>query len=118
MADSEKPSLNITQLVLENTTSGSPKTFCLVQLSIPEQLRPLECQAPTPCSTRAIVSLGKGYCSNIFAPTQILETRRSALKWCIGGKLSWGEAQASAKDRTLWRNIVVALCPTADEEDR
>ena len=26
--------------------------------------------------------------------------------------LSWGEAQASAKDRTLWRNIVVALCPT------
>ena len=29
--------------------------------------------------------------------------------------LSWGEAQASAKDRTLWRNIVVALCPTGDE---
>ena len=32
--------------------------------------------------------------------------------------LSWGEAQASAKDRTLWRNIVVALCPTGDEEDK
>ena len=31
--------------------------------------------------------------------------------------LSWGEAQVSAKDRTLWRKIVVALCPTGDEED-
>ena len=32
--------------------------------------------------------------------------------------LSWGEAQASAKDRTLWQNIVVALCHTGDEEDK
>ena len=32
--------------------------------------------------------------------------------------LSWGEAHASAKDRTLWRKIVVALCPTGDEEDK
>ena len=32
--------------------------------------------------------------------------------------LSSGEAQASAKDRTLWKNIVVALCPTGDEEDK
>ena len=32
--------------------------------------------------------------------------------------LSWGEAQTAAKDRTLWRNIVVALCPTGDEEDK
>ena len=32
--------------------------------------------------------------------------------------LSWGEAQASAKDRTLWRNIVVALYPTGDEMDK
>ena len=32
--------------------------------------------------------------------------------------LSWGEAQAAAKDRTLWRNIVVALCPTGDEGDK
>ena len=32
--------------------------------------------------------------------------------------LSWGEAQASAKDRILWRKIVVALCPTGDEEDK
>ena len=32
--------------------------------------------------------------------------------------LSWGDAQASAKDRTLWRNIVLALCPTRDEEDK
>ena len=32
--------------------------------------------------------------------------------------LSWGEAQASGKDRTLWRSIVVALCPTGDEEDK
>ncbi|KAK2179398.1 hypothetical protein NP493_493g02015 [Ridgeia piscesae] len=31
--------------------------------------------------------------------------------------LSWGEAQATAKDRTLWRNAAVALCPTGDEED-
>ena len=33
-------------------------------------------------------------------------------------RLSWGEAQASAKDRTLWRNIVVALCPTGNEGDK
>ena len=33
--------------------------------------------------------------------------------------LSWSEAQAAAKDRTLWRNIVVAaLCLTGDEEDK
>ena len=32
--------------------------------------------------------------------------------------LSWGEAQAAAKDRTLWRNVVVALYPTGDEEDK
>ena len=32
--------------------------------------------------------------------------------------LSWGEAQAAAKDRTLWRNIVVAWCTTGDEEDK
>ena len=33
-------------------------------------------------------------------------------------RLLWGEAQATAMDRTLWRNIVVALCPTGDEEDK
>ena len=32
--------------------------------------------------------------------------------------LSWGEAQAAAKDRTLWGNIIVALYPTGDEEDK
>ena len=32
--------------------------------------------------------------------------------------LSWDEAQTSAKDRTLWRKIVVALCPTGDEKDK
>ena len=32
--------------------------------------------------------------------------------------LSWGKAQAAAKDRTLWKNIVVALCPTGDKEDK
>ena len=33
--------------------------------------------------------------------------------------LSWGEAQAAEKDTTLWSNIVVvALCPTGDEEDK
>ena len=31
---------------------------------------------------------------------------------------SWGEAQAAAKDRTLWMNFVVALCPNGDEEDK
>ena len=30
-----------------------------------------------------------------------------------------GQAQAAAKDMTLWRNIVVvALCPTGDEENK
>ena len=29
-----------------------------------------------------------------------------------------GEAQASAKDSTLRQNIVVALCPTGDEENK
>ena len=34
-------------------------------------------------------------------------------------RLSWGEAQAAAKDRTLWRNIVVvALCLTGHKEDK
>ena len=32
--------------------------------------------------------------------------------------VSCGEAQASAKDRTLWRNVAVSLCPTGDEEDK
>ena len=32
--------------------------------------------------------------------------------------LSLGEPQAAVKDRTLWRNVVVALCPTGDEEDK
>ena len=30
--------------------------------------------------------------------------------------LSWGEALAATKDRTLWS--CVALCPTGDEEDK
>ena len=50
-----------------------------------------------------------------------------ALRWTPPGKrkrgrpkmgLPWGEAQASAKDRTLWREIVVTLCPTGDEEEK
>ena len=32
--------------------------------------------------------------------------------------LSWSETQAPAKDRTLWQNIVVALCPTGDEDNK
>ena len=32
--------------------------------------------------------------------------------------LPWAEAQASAKDRTLWQNIVVVLFTTGDEEDK
>jgi len=31
----------------------------------------------------------------------------------------WGAAQATTKDKTLWRNIViVGLRPTVDEEDK
>ena len=32
--------------------------------------------------------------------------------------LSRGEAQVAAKDRTPWRNIVVVVCPTGDEEEK
>ena len=32
--------------------------------------------------------------------------------------LSWGKAQAAAKDKTLWRNIVVAFCPNGDEKGK
>ena len=32
--------------------------------------------------------------------------------------LSWGEAEAAAKDKSLWRNSVVALCPSGEEEDK
>ena len=32
--------------------------------------------------------------------------------------LSWGKAQAAAKHRTLWMNVVVPLCPTGGEEDK
>ena len=31
---------------------------------------------------------------------------------------TWGEAQHLAKDREKWRDLVVALCPTWDEEDK
>ena len=31
--------------------------------------------------------------------------------------LTWGEAQHAAQDRSRWRKIVKALCPTRDEED-
>lgn len=33
-------------------------------------------------------------------------------------KLSWGEAQSVAKDRNRRRDIVDALCPIRDEEDK
>ena len=32
--------------------------------------------------------------------------------------LMWGEAQKVAQDRVKWREVVVALCPSKDEEDR
>ena len=37
--------------------------------------------------------------------------------------MSWGEAQAAAKDRSLWRGVTIAvalceLCPTGHEEDK
>ena len=31
--------------------------------------------------------------------------------------LTWGKAQAKARDRSVWRSFVVALCPRQDEED-
>ena len=31
--------------------------------------------------------------------------------------ITWGEAQHAAQDRSRWRQIVKALCPTRDEED-
>ena len=39
-----------------------------------------------------------------------------ATRYAYDMGLSWGEAQAAAKDRTLWRNIVVALCPSGYED--
>ena len=32
-------------------------------------------------------------------------------------KLQWGEAQHPAQKRGKWKDIVVALSPTGDEED-
>ena len=29
-------------------------------------------------------------------------------------RLSRGEAEATAKDKTLWRSVVMALCPTGE----
>ena len=31
-------------------------------------------------------------------------------------KLIWGEAQHAVQNRAKWKEIVVALCPTGDEE--
>ncbi|XP_070549760.1 uncharacterized protein [Ptychodera flava] len=31
--------------------------------------------------------------------------------------LTWGEAHHAAKNRERWRQLVIALCPTRDEED-
>ena len=31
--------------------------------------------------------------------------------------LTWGEAQAKARDKSVWRSFVAALCPRRDEED-
>ena len=31
--------------------------------------------------------------------------------------LTWGEAQAKARDRSVWRSFVAALCSTREEED-
>ena len=42
--------------------------------------------------------------------------RKTAMAELQDMGLSWGEAQATAKDRTLWRNVIVALCLTGDEE--
>ena len=59
-------------------------------------------------------------CQASFVILEILPkyTAKSVMAELKEMGLSWGEAQASAKDRTLWRSIVVALCPTGDEEDK
>ena len=31
--------------------------------------------------------------------------------------LTWGEAQPKARDRSVWRRFVAALCPRRDEKD-
>ena len=33
-------------------------------------------------------------------------------------KLTWGEAQHAAQNRVKWKEILIALCPTGDEEER
>ena len=33
-------------------------------------------------------------------------------------KLTWGEAQHAEQNRAKWKEIVVALCPTGDEEEQ
>ena len=31
--------------------------------------------------------------------------------------LTWGETQAKAQERSVWRSSAAALCPRRDEED-
>ena len=43
--------------------------------------------------------------------------RRTVMAELSEVKLTWGEAQHAAQNRAKWKEIVVALCPTGDEEE-
>ena len=43
--------------------------------------------------------------------------RRTVMAELSEVNLTWAEAQHAAQNRAKWREIVVALCPTGDEED-
>ena len=43
--------------------------------------------------------------------------RRTVMSELSEVKLTWGEAQHVAQNRAKWKEIVVALCPTGDEEE-
>ena len=43
--------------------------------------------------------------------------RRTVMAELSEVKLTWSEAQHAAQNRVKWKEIVVALCPTGNEEE-
>ena len=43
--------------------------------------------------------------------------RRTVMTELSEVKLTWGEAQHAAQNKAKWKKIVVALCPTGDEQE-
>ena len=67
---------------------------------------------PSTWSSRLWVGLTTPRCKN-----RLITTRGHTAD--LSETSAWGKAQATSKDRTLWRNIVVvALCSTGDEKDK